>query len=110
MTEQIKNVISIIENEKECVQSDCDRDCSRCELVKEEAEIVGAFDLSIRSLQAWDEVLNELEEKKDVYKLVSISNTAVGKAYTYDESTICMAIDIINQHLSEIEEGEEYEY
>ena len=104
MTEQINNAISIIENEKECVQSDCDRDCSRCELVKEESEIVGAFDLAIRSLNAWSEVLNKLEEKKDVYTLVPISSTAMGKAYTYDDSTICMAIDIINKHLAEIEE------
>ena len=74
MTEQIKSAISIIENEKECVQSDCDRDCSRCELVKEESEIVGAFDLSIRSLQAWEEVLNELEQRVKTFSKMCDKN------------------------------------
>lgn len=94
MTEQIKSAISIIENEKECVQSDCDRDCSKCELVKEESEIVDAFDIAIRSIQAWEEVLQELETEKN-------------KSYEnggFNYSGLQRAINIINQKLAEIEE------
>ena len=93
MTEQIK---SAIEDFQEWID--------RAEEFKPNmlSDHVKAMKLTIRSLQAWSEVLNELEEKKDVYKLVPISNTAMGKAYTYDESTICMAIDIINQHLADV--------
>lgn len=94
MTEQIKSAISIIENEKECVQSDCDRDCSKCELVKEESEIVGAFDLAIRSLQAWEEVLEKLETEKIK------SYDTLGFYY----NGLQRAINIINQKLAEIEE------
>ena len=94
MTEKIKSAISIIENEKECVQSDCNRDCSRCELVKEESEIVSAFDTAIRSLQSWEEVLQELENEKN-------------KSYEnggFNYSGLQRAISIINQKLAEIEE------
>lgn len=97
MTEQIKSAISVIENEKECVQSDCDRDCSKCELVKEEAEIVGAFDTAIRSLQAWSEVLQELEEVKEDIK-ESNFGYCIGKLNGLNK-----AIDIIKQKLSEVE-------
>ena len=92
MIKKIKSAVSIIENEKECVQSDCDRDCSRCELVKEESEIVSAFDLAIRSLHAWEEVLQELEEKKEQ------ESRAIIIDYEW-KSALDMCIDIINKHL-----------
>ena len=98
MTEKIKSAISIIENEKECVQSDCNRDCSRCELVKEESEIVSAFDTAIRSLQAWKEVLTELEEVKEDVK-ESNFEYCIGEL-----NGLGKAINNINQHLAEIEE------
>ena len=98
MTEQIKSAISIIENEKKCVQSDCDRDCSRCELVKEESEIVGGFDLAIRSLQAWEEVLQKLE-----YFDVNEYLKDEGHRFGFNEG-ICYVMELINQKLSEIEE------
>ena len=84
---------------KEC----CHRECSECDYNYDIRIAQKKIETAIRSLKAWEEVLNELEEKKDVYILVPISSTAMGKAYTYDDSTICMAIDIINQHLAEIE-------
>lgn len=115
MTEQIKSAIKI---EKEKANNDYEMASSfhddngvylkyetqyreRAEYEERLAEWLEDY-LYIKS--AWSEVLQELEEKKDVYKLVPISSTAMGKAYTYDESTICMAIDIINQKLAEIEE------
>lgn len=87
----VKNAISIIENEKECVQSDCNRDCSRCELVKEESEIVDAFILAIRSLKSWEEVMTKLEEETEDLNLHYVMG-------------IEKAIDIINQKLVEIKE------
>lgn len=106
MTEKIKRAISIIENEKECVQRDCDRDCSRCELVKEESEIVCAFDLAIRSLQAWEEVIKELENEIDLYE----NSKSIMGGNDFDIECdgamrgLGKAIDIINQKLVEIEE------
>lgn len=47
----INEAIKIIENEKECVQRDCNRDCANCELVKEENEIVEAFDIALACLK-----------------------------------------------------------
>ena len=53
---------------------------------------VKAFVTAIRSLQAWEEVLQELEYLKD-------RTTSPTMLLAYSE-----AIDIINQHLAEIEE------
>lgn len=57
-----------------------------------------AFDLAIRSLQAWDEVLNELKSAKVNNIPCDSAEEAIGigKGLTY-------AIDIINQKLAEIE-------
>lgn len=45
-----EQAIKIIENERKCVLSDCNRDCYLCPLVKERQEIVEAFDLAIAAL------------------------------------------------------------
>lgn len=92
MTEKIKNAIQMLVN------------ATYSDEWQGNEELTKAQHSAIRSLQAWEEVLNELEEKKDVEKLVPIGSTAMVKAYKYDESTICMAIEIINQKLAEIEE------
>lgn len=46
-----KKAIEILENERECVATNCDRDCGKCPLVKEEKDILDAFDLAIKSLK-----------------------------------------------------------
>lgn len=85
ITEQIKSAIETFEDYKE---NGYDLRTSNAEL----------FELAIRSLQAWDEVLNQLQEWKN-----SAENEHEQKiSYAYFS-----AIKIINQHLSEIEEGEE---
>lgn len=56
------------------------------------------FKLAIRSLQAWSEVLEELEEERGY-----LGNTL------YQRKAYEDAIDIINQKLAEIGEGERYE-
>ena len=61
-----------------------------------ESDHVKAMKVSIRSLQAWEEVLQELEENRK-----GLVNTE------YDlgvRKGIGFAINIINQHLAEIEE------
>lgn len=100
------DIKSAIKDLSEFCNNGCDNEYIEdtiCGMCKNPCEKGMSIITAVRSLQSWSEVLNALEEKKDVYKLVPISSTAMGKAYTYDESTICMAIDIINQHLAEIE-------
>ena len=55
---KIKQVIAILENEMECVKRGniCDRNCSNCELVKTDIEILTAYEKAI-------EILNDLDEK-----------------------------------------------
>ena len=79
MTEQIKRAIETFEDYKE---NGYDLRASNGEL----------FDIAIRSLQAWEEVLNEL---KNIYSDESENQYGNG---------IHKAIDIINQKLAEIEE------
>lgn len=84
MTEQIKSAIDIMENEMpHCGEK----------LVYTEEERAEAYTLAIRSLQAWEEVLQELEHDKEICF-----------AHDSDEGFVyARAIDIINRHL-EIEE------
>lgn len=81
MTEQIKSAIETFGDYKE---NGYDLRASNGEL----------FDIAIRSLQAWSEVLQELEELKKTAE--KMSNYILYKACE-------MAIDIINKHLAEIE-------
>ena len=55
---KIKQVIAILENEMDCVKRGniCDRNCSNCELVKTDIEILTAYEKAI-------EILNDLDEK-----------------------------------------------
>ena len=57
----IEQAISIIENEKKCVnranKNDyCNRDCYNCELVKTDTEILMALDMAIQALQDIDQI------------------------------------------------------
>jgi len=46
-------VIEVIENEKECVKRAgiCDRECQVCDLVKNDEEILEAYDQSIKAIK-----------------------------------------------------------
>ena len=61
-----------------------------------------AFDLAIRSLQAWGKVLQELEEMKCEYDCTT--NEFQRGANAGANFIRNKAIEIINQHLAEIEE------
>ena len=93
MTEQIKCAI-------EGLKFLCE--CGEIGLTDEEKQPI---QLSIRSLKAWEEVLNELEKKNALY-MSYLSN----KENPYDSElfgkhiAVENCIDIINQHLAEIEE------
>lgn len=54
----------IMENELRCVQrasvNGCDRDCGHCELLMDTDEIVQAYGLVIKSLEAWIVCINEI--------------------------------------------------
>lgn len=83
MTEKIKNSIDWFENF-----------VGFYSLSEDEKKM---FCFAIRSLKAWEEVLNELEKEKDFF--ISISGEyAKGRVFATSE-----AINIINQHLAEIE-------
>ena len=80
MTEQIKRAIEVIKNSTDYRDSHYVFTDGRGE----------AFDLAIRSLQAWEEVLNQLQEWKN-----NAENEHEHKiVYAY-----ISAIKIINQHL-----------
>lgn len=50
MDEYLK-AIEIIKNEKKCVKNNCDRDCSKCELVRDVADILETYDLCLDALE-----------------------------------------------------------
>lgn len=70
-------------------------ECGEIGLTDEEKQPV---QLAIRSLNAWGEVLQELEEVKEYVRGLN-TRYYIGKRIGLEE-----AIDIINQHLVEIEE------
>ena len=95
MTEKIKSAIYCLKHP--ALQELCEKcthydDCDGDNYVKE------YIDLSIRSLQAWDEVLQKLEKDRDFFTSID-GEYARGMVFATSE-----AIDIINQHLAEIEE------
>ena len=46
----IAEAIEVLQNERNCVRRSCDRKCEKCDLVREEDEIVSAFDIAIKVL------------------------------------------------------------
>ena len=88
MNNKIKNAISIIENEKKCVQANCDRNCSKCKLVKEESEILEAFDTSLTLLKIYESVIEELKKEYDFWVMMAFEHKnddfAEGHALAYN--------------------------
>ena len=83
MTEQIKSAIETIEN-RDSIMDYC-----------ENRQLSDSLDLAIRSLKAWEEVLQELEEERAF-------EDSIGNDEARVELDMC--IRIINQKLAEIEE------
>lgn len=91
MTEQIKRAIDTLKTmyPKKCKMVDGRLTGGYDDYESEKGQAITS---AIRSLQAWEEVLQELEYLKD-------RTTSPTMLLAYSE-----AIDIINQHLAEIEE------
>ena len=49
--EEAEKAIDIIKNEMLCVGSNCDRDCGKCPLVKDENDILDSFGKAINALE-----------------------------------------------------------
>jgi hypothetical protein len=52
---KIEEVISILENEKKCVEiaesGKCDRNCAKCEIVMDSKQILNAYEIAIKELE-----------------------------------------------------------
>lgn len=46
-----KTAIKIVENEIRCIQSNCDRECGKCELVLPAGDIVTAMTMAVNALE-----------------------------------------------------------
>lgn len=86
MTEQIK---SAIEDFQEWID--------RAEKFKPNmlSDHVKAMKLTIRSLQSWEEVLQELEEERDRFNRCNLNGEVIG---------VVSAIEVINKHLADVKE------
>lgn len=65
-----EEAIAIIKNEMLCVGSDCDRDCGKCPLVREEKDILKAFEIAITALEQqeksrWIPITEGLPEEQE---------------------------------------------
>lgn len=67
----IDEAIALMENEKACIlKADvCDRDCSKCELVRKTEDLLSAYDLAIRALERtkWIPCSERLPEESSRY-------------------------------------------
>ena len=90
MTEKIESAIEQVKWHK--VDSTCDIQVNTCDLI-------------IRSLQAWEEVLTELENMREIIWQDTDSDARIVRANAWDKNEILVkAIDIINQKLKQVEE------
>lgn len=48
----IDHAMSLIKNEKRCVEraSTCDRDCAKCDLLRDTDEILEAYDIALNAM------------------------------------------------------------
>ena len=78
--EKIDEAIELMKNEKACIlkADTCDRDCSKCKLVRKTEDLLSAYDLTIKSL--------EMQEKLAKYSGMDICNWV--EDYDYDENNI----------------------
>lgn len=82
---KIKKVIKILENEKECVKQakSCDRNCAICPLVKEDTEIITAYDYALEVLHnvRKDEYIRK---DKVIHTINRLLNSGDGKKKSLD--------------------------
>ena len=63
----IEKAIEVIKTECDCVKKLCDRDCAKCDLVMESADILLAYDMGIDALRAQQEAEKNPGEVSDGY-------------------------------------------
>lgn len=102
MTENIKNAKDFLIKETYCKfnKGDCDLDCGVCEYNTDSYGYDGdaqkaIYDTAIRSLQAWEKVLQEMEELKQEFK---------NDRRIHEAIAVNISIKRIKQKLAEIEE------
>lgn len=104
-TDKIKSAIEKLKGfymNGSCHEDFNDCICYEC---KEHCEDGEPIILAIRSLQAWSEVLNELKNMREIIWQDTDDEQRIVRANAWDKIEILnKAIDIINQHLAEIEE------
>jgi len=96
-----EEAIAIIENEKECVNRDCNRDCYNCELVKTDTEILTALDMAIKALEQspiLDKVIAEIMDT-GAYEQEVKGNTEFLKGINY-------CLGVIDKYMVESEDKE----
>ena len=61
-----QEALEIINDERKCLSTDCDRDCARCQfqLVRDEEDIIEAFDIAIKALSPSKPILEQTSFKK----------------------------------------------
>ena len=91
MTEQIKSAIAILQAEI--------KHHPECSIMGE------SLDTAIRSMQAWEEVIKELKNMRDIIWQDTDDEARIVRANAWDKiETLNKAIDIIKQKLAGIEE------
>lgn len=72
-----KDVLEIIKNEKTCVEravAGCDRKCEKCDLLREDKEILQSYDIAIKSIE------RQIPKKPDI----KITNKGINVTGEYD--------------------------
>lgn len=101
----VEKAIELMENEKECVikADTCDKDCTKCELLRNTKDLLSTYDMAIHAL--------EMQKKLAEYSGMDICNWV--EDYDYDENNISeyeheTSVDnfLIDEINAETEKGE----
>ena len=92
MTEQIKSALEVLGTYDMSEDND-------------DTEFKDSIALAIRSLKAWEEVIEELKNMREIIWQDTDNDSRIVRANAWDKiETLNKAIEIINQKLAEIEE------
>ena len=76
----VEEAIELMKNEKECIikADTCDRDCTKCELLRKTEDLLSVYDMAIHAL--------EMQKKLAEYSGMDICNLV--EDYDYEENNI----------------------
>ena len=76
----VEKAIELMKNEKECIikADTCDRDCTKCELLRKTEDLLSVYDMAIHAL--------EMQKKLAEYSGMDICNLV--EDYDYEENNI----------------------